>query len=474
VNGDGRDDFHLRERFVIDGRAVVRDHVVFGRAGGLPDVLDTLAEAAAGRAFEILGADAFNTVQGGDVDGDGFADLLIRGATANARYHLVYGSSSMPLAIPLDDLAPAHGYTLDATGQARLVDVNADGLFDIFMPGAVLLGDSARQRGGRLDLRGAARAGAPLLTAAAGPGFELAPDAGADDYPLTDISAIGDFDGDGHGDFFVVAAPPGGITPAFHVVRGGAGGLDAGFDLDRAPRITLTGNLARGGSVVWGDFNGDGLSDIVIVGNAQTDERNEQRVVFGTADRAVTQLDTEALDGRNGFVVSGGWDFPAIGRVREGMQAIALGDVNGDGIDDLGFSSSTHLAAPTHGYLPVLFGRRAAFPAHLDLTVLAADSGFHALLPFDARSTLRLQPRAIGDFDGDGHDDFLVLGDSGSAYLARGRPHLAATLVSGTPGADFIEVHVAGSLVESGDGDDTIHVRNPFGTTIDAGAGNDT
>ncbi|MEQ8235116.1 MAG: calcium-binding protein, partial [Gammaproteobacteria bacterium] len=471
VDGDGYGDFHLRERFVVDGRAEVRDHIVLGRAGGLPVVLDTLAEAAAGRAFEIVGAAPFTAVDSGDVDGDGRSDLLVRSAAG--IYNIVYGSAARPAPVALDTLTPAQGYAFTASGMVRVLDLDGDGLADIFTPRAVLRGEAPRRRAGVIDLQGSGFDGEPLITAGAGPGFELAPDAGFDFNRLTDIHAIGDFDGDGYDDFFVVAAPEYGIDPAYHVVRGAGGGVRAGFDLDTAPLITLGGDLSRGGTVTHGDFNGDGLSDLVLVAAAQADARNEQRVVFGTRDTAITHLDTGALDGSNGFIVDGGWDVAGIGSAREGMLAVALGDINGDGIDDLAFSSRTTLDVPTHAYLPVVYGRDTPFPARFDLTALDIDDGFHAMLPFGAHGTLHVQPRALGDVDGDGHADFLVFGDSGSGYLVRGQPALAAVLVNGTPGADHLEVVTAGSFVQAGAGDDVIEVRNPLGVTIDAGSGDD-
>jgi len=464
VNGDGFDDLLLSERFGPAGYAAVdRHHVVFGREGGFTREIDTLAEAARGRAFEILLADPLMSVAAGDVDGDGLSDLLLTPDGDDLVHYVIYGAAGNASRIDVAALEADQGFAFASSHMFDLIDANGDGARDIHTNQAVLYGDPSRRRHGLVDPR-----------AAGADDFVFAADAGYADFGIRDIHDIGDFDGDGRDDFLMVAAPTSGLEPAFHIVRGTGEGLTPAFDLDHAARVTLRGDLARGGSVAHGDFNGDGLADVVLVGAARVGDRNEQRIIFGTADTAVSVIDTDHLDGRNGFVVSGAWDLAGLGRIRLGREAVTLGDLDGDGRDELAFTNASTLTAAGHAFVPILRGRAGPYPARLDLAALDGAFGFHAMLPLTEPGRHFSRPIAAGDVDGDGLDELLVVGDEGFGYVARGGTAMATALVAGTTTADVIEANAAESVVYAYAGDDEIHVRKALGVTVVAGRGNDT
>src|SRR5262245_27832231 len=86
INGDGYDDLIIGARYA-DGAGNTRNvagdsYVVFGKASGFAAAIDLAAVAAGTGGFVIHGQDAFDNSgrsvsSAGDINGDGFDDLLI-------------------------------------------------------------------------------------------------------------------------------------------------------------------------------------------------------------------------------------------------------------------------------------------------------------------------------------------------------------------------------------------------------------
>ncbi|MGA8277155.1 MAG: integrin alpha [Rhodanobacteraceae bacterium] len=176
-----------------------------------------------------------------------------------------------------------------------------------------------------------------------------------------------------------------------------------------------------------GDINGDGIDDVVI-GAARSDsngfESGSSYVVFGRADDFAASVELVALDGHNGFRLTGATAFE-----ESGHSVAGAGDINGDGIDDLvigaPFADSNGAMSGT-SY--VVFGRRDGFPASVDLGTLDGNDGFR----LDGTSGRYFSGGSVagaGDINGDGVDDLVigatypvVKGDyPGSSYVVFGR-----------------------------------------------------
>ncbi|MFN7202231.1 MAG: integrin alpha, partial [Aphanizomenon sp.] len=83
-----------------------------------------------------------------------------------------------------------------------------------------------------------------------------------------------------------------------------------------------------------GDINGDRIGDIVI-GSPLSDPNNQSNagktyVVFGKTDSFNQTIDISSLNGTNGFVING-----AKAGDESGRSVSNIGDINGDGVDDL-------------------------------------------------------------------------------------------------------------------------------------------
>ena len=533
VNGDGYDDLIIGAyRADPNGGNSGETYVVYGGAStpGSDGMLD-LSDLDGSNGFILNGIDAadesgWSVSSAGDVNGDGYDDLIIGARRADpngdrsGETYIVYGGASAPGTggrFNLSTLDGSSGFILtgidafDYSGWSvsSAGDVNGDGYDDLIIgawragsssAGATYVvygGASAPGTGGVLDLSDLDGSNGFILN-----GIDR------NDYSGISVSSAGDVNGDGYDDLIIgahLADPNGGFSGETYVVYGGASAPGTGgrfnlSTLDGTNGFILNGIDASdqsGRSVSSaGDVNGDGYDDLIIGAFGADPNGNsyagETYVVYGGANAPGTGgvLDLSALDGTNGFILTGiaASDY-------SGRSVSSAGDVNGDGYDDLiiGAYRADGYAGETY----IVYGGASApgTDGVLDLSALDGTNGF-ILTGIDAGDRSGRSVSAAGDVNGDGYDD-LIIGAryggpngnfrAGESYViyggATGTESLtpvtaqgtaAADNFTGNAGADSFTAIATDDVVRGGAGDDRISVTALDFAVIDGGTGVDT
>ncbi|SFE13129.1 integrin alpha [Nitrosomonas sp. Nm166] len=498
VNGDGFDDV------IVGAPGANSSYVVFGKASGFDATLD-LSSLDGSNGFTLNGVTAedalgYSISSAGDVNGDGFADVIIGARGANSSYVVFGKSAGFDGTLNLSSLDGGNGFRLDGAAgdfSARSVssagDVNGDGFDDVIV-GAPNAEPNGRSSGTSYVVFGKASgfdATLDLSSLDGSNGFRLNGVA-AYDQSGSSVSSAGDVNGDGFDDVIVGApyADPYGVrSGSSYVLFGKASGFDAALDLsslDGSNGFRLGGEEASnysGYSVSnAGDVNGDGFDDMIIGARGADPNDNidagSSYVVFGKASGFDAALDLSSLDGSNGFRLDGAAEYDYSGR-----SVSNAGDFNGDGFGDLIIGSlGDGFSSDYSGVSYVVYGKASGFDAALDLSSLDGSNGFRldgAAQNDGAGSSVS----TAGDVNGDGFDDLIVgaryadsqgeYSDSGSSYVLFGRSSFTDDgVIRGTPGNDNLIGTPAAERFEAGDGNDRMIGRG--GADVFLGeAGND-
>jgi len=412
VNGDGISDLIIGSPFESPSgkKHAGRTYVIFGsKVWGAYLNLTSLMDGQRGFVLQGEAAEDFSgtSVHGaGDVNGDGISDLIIgaaRGGRNQAgKSYVVFGSrlkraweaGVLDLAALMKD---QRGFELqgerrnDAFGESAVgVDLNGDSLTDMVF-------------------------GAPF----AGPNREGTTYVvfGSDKNTWTS-SKVADLM-DGHRGF------------AMHGVSGDDW---SGATLDTT------------------DFNGDQIADLVV-GAPRADVDDQQRagqiyIIFGSCNRSAWKSGIlkigSLLDGERGFVLRG-----ERANDQSGMALSNEGDINGDGVSDLGIGAP--FAGFTHaGKSYIVFGSRNASlwaSGKLELGQLV-EKRAGAVLEGEAVGDLFGSSIAIADLNGDKRLD-LVIGapkggtpeqaEAGKAYVLFG-PVCSLQITSVAPSSGLFHV----------------------------------
>jgi hypothetical protein len=203
------------------------------------------------------------------------------------------------------------------------------------------------------------------------------------------VGSAGDVNGDGYGDVMIGAPRDRLTTDREGVVSlfcGEKQGLpaEANWQAASGQRGSLFGAAVAG----VGDVNGDGYDDVLIGAPAFSDGINAKGAVFLFCGSAAG-LETEPA-------------WSAIGTQKDGLDGYAVagvGDVNGDGYDDLIVGAPGRSpAATSEGAAYLFFGRAGSISQLPDWSYYGGMAG----------ALLGASVAGAGDVNGDGYDDVLV------------------------------------------------------------------
>jgi hypothetical protein len=429
----------------------------------------------------------YTVAPAGDVNGDGFDDVLISSIFNNehgvftGQTYLIFGKLTgwdMDNSLAGADASfygevagDNAGYRLGGNG-----DVNGDGYSD-FVIGAPFNDDSAANAGQAYLFLGKANGWAMDTSLAKSDASFQAED--SLDLVGSSVSICGDVNGDGFDDILIGAyndEEGGSEAGQVYLIFGKASGWANNVSLSQADASFLgesTSDWAGYSAVIAGDVNGDGLDDILIGAQREgTVASGQSYLIFGK--KAGWAMDTNLANSDASFIGEG---FTAY----SGYAVNGAGDVNGDGFDDM------LIGAPMNddngidaGQLYLVLGNDHGWS--MDMSLGSTDASFFG---YGAGDRLGWYTAGVGDLNKDGFDDFMVGApmsddggaDAGEAYVILGTADGWAmdTIIDTRADASFIGEHggdaTGYSLSGAGDvnGDDYPDLL--IGSHFDADAG---
>ena len=220
------------------------------------------------------------------------------------------------------------------------------------------------------------------------------------------VSHAGDYNNDGISDI-VFGAP--GLAGKFYVLFGSSTTYNNPLTvtaIDGGNGFRATG-IGKAGFKVSdaGDFNGDGIDDVIITQKETpfVDDPSIAYIVYGSDQPLLQSIDLLQLDGSDGLTIN----KPAA-NFTPGYNVSAAGDVNNDGFDDIMFSSyfSDHTLT-NDGIIYIIYGSNTNITSPIEVDQIDGNNGIILYGEASGDNAGKSLSNA-GDFNGDGIDDFII------------------------------------------------------------------
>lgn len=440
---------HRTPRTTITAAAAMATLLTAGAAlgqGGYPDEPVSTAFLRGVYGFEVWTTEfrlqlGRSIAPAGDFNGDGIDDLAVGSLASPTGFGtIIFGRADGAFGdtIRAESLDGIDGLIIKSRSPALIArsitgvgDMNGDGGEDLY------ISSSRPAPADDSDIVGYVLFGRPP----AGPGeplpaqielSEIGPDTGValtlgEPYlfsnPYSVGAAAGDVNGDGVPDLIVSVADlllDDQLTSRVFVVYGKPDGLPERIALDELDGTDgfvivpeAVGDYLGAAVAGAGDVNGDGVDDIIM--GAPGDRGSSTLlivapgagyVVFGKPGGVGAEVRLADLDGTNGFAFKP--DAPTLANAM-GKGVAGVGDLNGDGIDDVAFGEpGAMIDGIRAGAVHVVYGRTGGFPALLTPGDLTGDTGLTVHQEPSQGAAFGWSVGAAGDINADGRPDMVI------------------------------------------------------------------
>ena len=411
-------------RMIINDESASYPIVVDPLLTSTPDALLESNQMAAGFGY-VAGA--------GDVNGDGFADVIIgangydAGQENEGAVFVFHGS---PAGIPSGGVSTAATLIESDEADANLGlvasagDVNGDGYTDVILNAGGY--DVPPFGEGAVFVFHGGPSGIPSGSVDDADSMITSNQAGG---RLDQVASAGDVNGDGYGDVLVGSTQYDTTVfdaGAVFILHGGPAGIASGTtSLANTSLVSFHAGSFFGGGIAGADVNSDGYSD-VVVGASSYNSAHGAAFVFQGGPSGIP----------NGNPGTASTTLAGQANSQFGISVANAGDVNGDGYGDVIIGSALYSNGQSfEGGAFLYHGGAAGIPNGSIGTANAAFESNQAIAGFGCAVA------GAGDVNGDGYSDVLVgardydvASTAGAAFLFVGSPSGTG---NGTPATAF-------------------------------------